>query len=306
MHDLAEPTTGPDLAHDDERPVPARLAAAVDLARAAAVEAADGEADQVGEALAVHAEEGGDTGDSGDVADQAPVTAATHYLAAAKPGYRGWTWAVTVMVADEDPDAPVTVGEVALLPGAGAVVAPEWIPWNERVRAEDLAPGDLLPVDSDDDRLVPAHASFDDDTDPVEETEDPQDAEQVRVVADELGFGRPRVMSPEGRFDAAARWSDGDFGPAAEMARAASAHCGTCGFYLSLAGSLRGAFGVCGNGNVPADGHVVHAEYGCGGHSELQIDTGSVVTVSELVYDDGVDMETPAEPVGAVSDADGS
>ena len=297
VHDLADSATGPDLRddHDDaaERPVPARLADAVDLARTAAVDAADGEADQVGDALAVHAE---------DATDEAPVTAATHHFAAAKPGYRGWTWAVTIMVADDDPDAPVTLGEVALLPGADAVVAPEWIPWNERVRAEDLAPGDLLPVDSDDDRLVPAYVSLDDDLDPAG---DAGDDEQLRGVADELGFGRPRVMSPEGRFDAAARWSDGDFGPAAEMARAASAHCGTCGFYLSLAGSLRGAFGVCGNGNVPADGHVVHAEYGCGGHSELQIDTGSVVMVAELVYDDGVDMESAPEPVAAAPGADG-
>ncbi|MDT7743162.1 MAG: hypothetical protein QOE59_2240, partial [Actinomycetota bacterium] len=194
VHDLADSATGPDLRDDHsddpgERPVPPRLAGAVDLARAAAVDAADGEADQVGDALAVHAEDGGDSG------DQTPVTAATHYLAAAKPGYRGWTWAVTVMVADDDPDAPVTLGEVALLPGAGAVVAPEWIPWNERVRAEDLAPGDLLPVDSDDDRLVPAYASLDDDLDPAE---DADDDEQVRGIADELGFGRPRVMSPEG------------------------------------------------------------------------------------------------------------
>jgi hypothetical protein len=294
VHDLAETTTGPDLRDDPaERPVPPRLAAVVDLARAAAVEAADGEADEVGEALAVHAE---------DATDDAPVSAATHYLAANKPGYRGWTWAVTVMAPD-DPEAPVTVGEVALLPGSGAVVAPVWVPWNERVRAEDLAPGDLLPVDHDDDRLVPAHASLDDDVDPAGESE--EDVEQIRAVADELGFGRPRVMSPEGRFDAAARWSGGDFGPAAEMARAASAHCGTCGFYLALAGSMRGVFGVCGNGNVPADGRVVHAEHGCGGHSELQIDTGSVVMVSELVYDDGVDMENP-EPVTASSDADGS
>ena len=101
MHDLADSATGPDLRddHDDaaERPVPARLADAVDLARTAAVDAADGEADQVGEALAVHAE---------DAADEAPVTAATHYFAAAKPGYRGWTWAVTVMVADERPGRP--------------------------------------------------------------------------------------------------------------------------------------------------------------------------------------------------------
>ena len=146
MHDLADSATGPILHDHVEDPgepsVPPRLADAVDLARAAAVDAADGEADQVGEALAVHAEDADDSG------DQTSVTAATHYLAADKPGYRGWTWAVTVMVADDDPDAPVTIGEVALLPGAGAVVAPEWIPWNERVRAEDLAPGDLLPVDS--------------------------------------------------------------------------------------------------------------------------------------------------------------
>ena len=198
MHDLADPTTGPDLRGDAparERPVPPRLSDAVDLARAAAVEAADDEVGQVGEALGVHAE---------DVAGDAPVSAATHYFAAAKPGYRGWTWAVTVMAAVDDPDAPVTLGEVALLPGTGAVVAPEWIPWNERVRAEDLAPGDLLPVEHDDDRLVPAHASLDDDVDPAD---DPDDAEQIRAVADELAFGRPRVMSPEGRFDAAARWS---------------------------------------------------------------------------------------------------
>lgn len=252
VQDLADPTTGT---------VPTLLADAVDLARVAAVEAADGEAAEVGEHLEVEFEDD---------------SAATHYFAAAKPGYRGWTWAVTVMGTDE-----VTVGEIALLPGGDAVVAPEWIPWNERVRAEDLAPGDLLPVDEDDERLVPAHAS-------LEEGDDP---DQIADVADELGFGRPRVMSPEGRLDAAVRWSDGDFGPGAEMARAASAHCGTCGFYLSLVGSLRGTFGVCGNGNVPADGHVVHAEYGCGGHSELQIDTGSVVMVAELVYDDGVDME---------------
>jgi hypothetical protein len=99
-------------------------------------------------------------------------------------------------------------------------------------------------------------------------------------------------MSREGRLDVASRWSDGDFGPGADMARSASAHCGTCGFYLPVAGSLRAAFGVCGNGNVPADGHVVHAEYGCGGHSELQVDTGSLIAVAELVYDDGVEMES--------------
>lgn len=259
---------------------------ALALARAAAVEAADGEAAQVGEHTAV-------------VAEDAPDTA-TYYFTADKPGYRGWSWAVTVVGPDgHEASEESTVSEVVLLPGADAIVAPVWLPWNERVRAEDLGPGDLLPVDADDERLVPAHAVVDETADPAPglRAQDPGDAEQVRVVADELGLGRPRVMSPEGRLDAAVRWAAGDFGPGADMARAAAAPCGTCGFYLLLAGGLRGAFGVCGNGHVPADGHVVHVEYGCGGHSELALDTGSAIAVAELVYDDGVDME----PAGTAS-----
>ena len=279
-------TTHPGPSTDPDTGTP-HGADVIALARAAAVDAADGEAAQVGERSAV-------------VAEDAPDTA-TYYFAAAKPGYRGWSWAVTVVGPDghEGSGEGSTVSEVVLLPGADAIVAPTWLPWNERVRAEDLGPGDVLPVDADDERLVPAHAVTDETTDPAPglRAQDPADAEQVRVVADELGLGRPRVMSPEGRLDAAVRWADGDFGPGADMARAAAAPCGTCGFYLLLAGGLRGAFGVCGNGHVPADGHVVHVEYGCGGHSELAVDTGSAIAVAELVYDDGVDME----PAGSAS-----
>jgi hypothetical protein len=219
--DLAESTVTP----ASETPVvPARLAQAADLARDAAVEAADGESAEVGEHVTVRAE---------DVVDGETPAAATHYFAAAKPGYRGWYWAVTVVAVpgSDDQDEPATVSEIVLLPGPDAVTAPAWLPWNARVRAEDLSPGDILPVEADDERLVPAHASLDPDT-PAE------DAEQVRTVADELGLGRPRVMSPEGRLDAAVRWADGDFGPGADMARAASSPCGTCGFYLRLAGGL--------------------------------------------------------------------
>jgi len=46
------------------------------------------------------------------------------------PGYPGWYWTVTVArVEDEDP----TVLEVELLPGDGALLAPEWVPWVERL-----------------------------------------------------------------------------------------------------------------------------------------------------------------------------
>jgi hypothetical protein len=46
------------------------------------------------------------------------------------PGYPGWYWTVTVArVDDEDP----TVLEIELLPGDGALLAPEWVPWAERL-----------------------------------------------------------------------------------------------------------------------------------------------------------------------------
>ena len=75
------------------------------------------------------------------------------------------------------------------------------------------------------------------------------------------------------------------------MARAAPAYCGTCGFFLPIAGSLRAAFGVCGNEFGPADGSVVAVGFGCGAHSDVQAESVSPVAVAELVYDDGVDLE---------------
>lgn len=61
-------------------------------------------------------------------------------------GYVGWEWNVSVFQAKKS--APATVSEVVLLPGKGAIVAPDWIPWSTR-KAElekeksDLAVSDL-------------------------------------------------------------------------------------------------------------------------------------------------------------------
>ena len=45
---------------------------------------------------------------------------------------------------------------------------------------------------------------------------------QLPEVAAEIGFGRRQVLSEWGRADAAERWHDGDYGPAAPMARSTS------------------------------------------------------------------------------------
>jgi len=47
------------------------------------------------------------------------------------PGYVGWRW--TVSTAQPADDLPPTVLEVELLPGEGALVAPPWVPWAERL-----------------------------------------------------------------------------------------------------------------------------------------------------------------------------
>jgi hypothetical protein len=92
------------------------------------------------------------------------------------------------------------------------------------------------------------------------------------VVAEEIGLGRERVLSPEGRREAADRWRESDFGPRSAMARHAPGPCATCGFYLPLAGSLRLSLGACANAYAPADGHVVAADYGCGAHSQASLE----------------------------------
>ena len=187
---------------------------------------------------------------------------ATHLFACTSRGYGGWRWSVTMARASRQKH--VTVDEVALIPGEDAIVAPEWVPYRERIQPGDLSPGDLLPVEEDDERLVPTYFLGEDDL-----TED--DQAQIRTVARELGLGRVRTLSPEGRDQAAQRWYDGDAGPDAPLAQAAPEPCNTCGFLLRVAGPLSELFGVCANGNANDDGRVVSFDHGCGAHSEVTL-----------------------------------
>jgi hypothetical protein len=241
-------------------PADAVLAAAVELAREAALAVGAG---TVGEYLGAYGE--------GD-------RLLTHTFATTQPGYAGWHWAVTLARA---PRAKVpTVDEIVLLPGDSALLAPQWVPWNERLRPGDLGPGDLLPGTADDPRLVPGFMA----------TGDPQ----IDEVAVEVGLGRRRVLSLWGRNDAAQRWHDGDHGPGSAMARATRRMCRDCGFYLPLGGALGVMFGVCAN-EYAADGHVVDSEYGCGAHSDTPQPPGTGSPMYDP-FDDGVlDVVEPSD-----------
>jgi hypothetical protein len=216
--------------------------------------------------------------DPADIGDHLEAVAegdrvVTHFFDSHLDGYRGWRWAVTVTRVPRS--RHVTICETVLLPGPDALLAPGWVPWNERLQPGDLGVGDLMPTAPDDDRLTPGYVLSDDPA--------------VEEVSWELGLGRSRVMSLEGRMETAQRWYDGDSGPEAPISVAAprNARCGTCGFYLPLAGSMRSMFGVCGNLYAPDDGRAVSADHGCGAHSEALLGS-SEQPVDELptVYDD--------------------
>ncbi|MDG4863580.1 DUF3027 domain-containing protein [Streptomyces sp. T-3] len=214
----------------------------------------------------------------------------THFFECKEPGYRGWRWAVTVARASRA--KVVTLDETVLLPGGDALLAPEWVPWSERLRPGDMGPGDLLPTEADDLRLEPGYSGEDAPppnspvSEEMAELVEAEDAEvtggpvaalplapargSIAAVAEELGMRRARVLSRYGLHVAADRWEEG-FGAKTPMAQAAPASCVSCGFLVPLAGSLKQAFGVCANEFGPADGRVVSLAYGCGGHSEAAV-----------------------------------
>ncbi|WET78840.1 DUF3027 domain-containing protein [Amycolatopsis sp. QT-25] len=256
----------------DDGSIQRKLAEAVELARAAVLE--DAGAEQVGAHVGVNSED---------------AVSASHLFEATVSGYRGWRWSVTVALAGEE--EPITVSEVVLIPGPEARVAPAWVPWDRRVQAGDLGVGDIFPAEKDDPRLAPAYLQSDDPA--------------VEAVAKEAGLGRVHVLSRHGRLDAAARWHSGEFGPRSDMARSAPDVCGSCGFFVPLAGSLSAAFGACTNDISPADGHVVDVEYGCGAHSEIEVEVTSSVPVAELVYDDSLmDFEPMPEAATDATESD--
>jgi hypothetical protein len=240
----------------------AACAAATDLAFDAAVEEA-GSAAFVGEPLGIAADD-----------DRLVV----HRFACRIPAYRGWYWAVVVTRA---PRAKlVTVDEVVLLPGDDSMLAPDWVPWSDRIQAGDLGVGDLLPTAADDPRLVLRVAD-------------------VEELSDDLLFF-------EGREQAATRWYEGEPGPSAAISRSAPAQCGTCGFYVRLIGGLGQLFGVCTNEFAPDDASVVADDHGCGAHSEALVLPSA--HPQPVPFDDDAmeafETETVAEPAPTEAEAE--
>ena len=182
---------------------------------------------------------------------------ATYLFAADIAGYRGWRWCITVAKVDED--ATPSICDVVILPGPDSLLAPDHIPYMDRILPEDITPGVIVPSVLEDTRLVPGTNAL------------VQDEDLDATETFDLGLMRPRVLSIEGRDQASKRWYLGDRGPNSPLAQGAPKPCASCGFFIPIAGSLRSAFGVCANAIAPDDARVVSVDHGCGAHSEATL-----------------------------------
>jgi len=214
----------------------------LELARSAAIADA-GSADLVGADVSVEIDDDG--------------RVETYLFEAHLAGYKGWRWCVTIAVVDKKSEP--TICDVVVLPGPDALLAPEWVAYRDRIQPGDVGVGDIVPSSLDDTRLVPSVHSL--------IADEELDALQVF----ELGLGRARVMSIEGRDQASKRWYESDRGPQSPIAQSAPKPCSSCAFFLPIAGSLRASFGVCANAISPEDARVVSVDHGCGAHSEATL-----------------------------------
>jgi len=95
----------------------------------------------------------------------------------ALPGYPGWKWTVSVASL---PDAEPSVLEVELMPGEGALLSPDWVPWSDRLaeyKAAQIAAGEE--VDDADDTDDESDDDVDDDSEEDESDDDESDDEDA-------------------------------------------------------------------------------------------------------------------------------
>lgn len=91
--------------------------------------------------------------------DEAGATTLT--FQANMAGYPDWHWTVSVSTLEgEEP----SVLEVELMPGNGALLAPDWVPWSERL-ADYEAAQEAMALDENDDELEGTEPDADDEDD---------------------------------------------------------------------------------------------------------------------------------------------
>ena len=149
----------------------------------------------------------------------------TIQFASSMLGYPDWFWTVSVaQLPGEEP----TVLEAELLPGEGALIAPDWVPWADRL--EDykaaqaaIAAGELAAGDADDDADDDVDDDADDDDHDDDLGDDPDDGIdfeselESELESDDLALMPPAVGVDEQDEPDAEPDQDGPEPPAAAV-----------------------------------------------------------------------------------------
>lgn len=100
----------------------------------------------------------------------------TYLFEVALKGYVGWRWSVTIFQASKRENA--TISEVLMVPGPDSLVAPDWVPWSER-----LADWKALQAELERQAAEEAAEAAESEDDAEEESEG-SDADSVEEVTD--------------------------------------------------------------------------------------------------------------------------
>ncbi|MDR1448442.1 MAG: DUF3027 domain-containing protein [Candidatus Ancillula sp.] len=178
-------------------------------------------------------------------------TTGIHSFRSNLKGYKDWTWFVYMSKLSDSNN--INVIEVSHLPDDSALLAPKWVPWDQRIKPTDIMEYDELPYDAQDSRLMGIDNS--------------DDAVDFGVLG-RIALDKKRVMTLNAKNDVADRWYRGNSGPYTASTRISLAKCMTCGFFIPVKGDLGQLFGVCANLWSRDDARVVSSDHGCGMHSE--------------------------------------
>lgn len=120
----------------------------------------------------------------------------TFLFQAKMKGYVGWAWSVSLFANDED----TTVSEVNLMPGDDSLVAPNWVPWAERLADYKALQAEL--------EAQAALEAAENEGEESEESEEDSEDESVNEVAEEVAAeataetteaeGSAATLAPEG------------------------------------------------------------------------------------------------------------
>jgi hypothetical protein len=95
-------------------------------------------------------------------------------------GYSGWRWSVSVFQGEGD--VSPTISEVLLVPGPDSLVAPDWVPWSERLADYKALQAELEAQAALEAEEAEGDEADGDDAEDIEDSEDSEESEEVEEV----------------------------------------------------------------------------------------------------------------------------